>query len=377
LSSDASVTTRDEAFTAWRGYLEAVAAQRPLVLLFEDLHWADRALLEFLDHLLDWALGVPMLVLCTARPELYELQESWGGGKRNSTTVSLSALALDDTARLLHALLDQSVLPAETQALLLERCGGNPLYAEQFARMLVDSGDDAGVPETVQAVISARLDALGPERKAVLQDAAVVGKVFWAEGVAAVSGLDERAVLAALVDLAHRDLIRPARASSLEGKREFSFTHLLVRDVGYGQIPRAERAEKHRLTAEWIEAAVGERVGDHAELLAYHYCEALELAKAAGASTGETEPLRAAAVRMLMAAALRAKDLDLKRWVNTVERALNLASPEERPEIQVDHARALNFAGRARESRAALEEVIPLFEAAGGNIRLGRALNEL
>src|SRR5262249_20561011 len=265
LSSDASVTTRDEAFTAWRGYLEAVAAQRPLVLLFEDLHWADRALLEFLDHLLDWALGVPMLVLCTARPELYELQESWGGGKRNSTTVSLSALALDDTARLLHALLDQSVLPAETQALLLERCGGNPLYAEQFARMLVDSGDDAGVPETVQAVISARLDALRPERKAVLQDADGGGTVVSAEGASA--GLDERAFLAALVDLAHRDLIRPARASSLEGKREFSFTHLLVRDVGYGQIPRAERAEKHRLTAEWIEAAVGERVGDHAELL--------------------------------------------------------------------------------------------------------------
>jgi len=377
VATDAAGTSREESFTAWRGYLEAVAAQRPLVLLFEDLHWADEALLEFLDHLLDWSLGVPMLVLCTARPELYELQVSWGGGKRNSTTVSLSALPPDDTARLLHALLDQSVLPAETQTLLLERCGGNPLYAEQFARMLADSGEDAGVPETVQAVISARLDALGPDRKALLQDAAVIGKVFWAEAVAAVSGSDERSVLAALVDLAHRDLVRPARASSFEGKREFAFTHLLVRDVGYGQIPRAERARKHRLVAEWIESTVGERVADHAELLAYHYSEALELARAAGTAAAETEPLRAAAVRMLLAAAERAKDLDVRPWIENLDRALELASADERPRVLLEHAIAIDLAGRTREARAELDEVIPMFEAAGDNVRLGRALSEL
>jgi class 3 adenylate cyclase/tetratricopeptide (TPR) repeat protein len=377
VGAGAAGTSRDESFTAWRGYLEAVAAQRPLVVLFEDLHWADEALLEFLDHLLDWSLGVPILVLCTARPELYELHASWGGGKRNSTTVSLSALAREDTARLLHALLDQSVLPAETQALLLERCGGNPLYAEQFARMLVDSGEDAGVPETVQAVISARLDALGSERKALLQDAAVIGKVFWAEAVAEVSGHDDRTVLAALVDLAHRDLVRPARTSSLEGKREFTFTHLLVRDVGYGQIPRAERAQKHRLVAEWIETTVGERVSDHAELLAYHYSEALELATAAGIGTAETEPLRAAAVRMLLAAAERAKDLDVRPWVENLDRALELASADERPRVLLEHAIACAQAGRTREARAELDEVIPLFEAAGDNIQLGRAFSEL
>jgi class 3 adenylate cyclase/tetratricopeptide (TPR) repeat protein len=377
ISTDGGASSREESFTAWRGYLEAVAAQRPLVLLFEDLHWADAALLEFLDHLLDWSLGVPMLVLCTARPELYELHLSWGGGKRNSTTVSLSPLPQDDTARLLHALLDQSVLPAETQTLLLERCGGNPLYAEQFARMLADGGEDAGVPETVQAVISARLDALGLERKALLQDAAVVGKVFWAEALTAVSAVDERAVLSCLVDLAHRDLIRPARASSIEGKREFAFAHLLVRDVAYGQIPRADRAQKHRLVAEWIESTVGERVADHAELLAYHYSEGLELAKAAGAATEETEPLRAAAVRMLLAAAMRAEDLDVRPWIENLDRALELASPEERPEVLVEHARAINGAGRTADARRELEEAIPLLERAGDNILLGRALNEL
>jgi class 3 adenylate cyclase/tetratricopeptide (TPR) repeat protein len=375
--SGEGAATREESFTAWRSYLEAVAAQRPLILLFEDLHWADEALLEFLDHLLDWSLGVPMLVLCTARPELYELHDSWGGGKRNSTTVSLSPLAHDDTARLLHALLDQSVLPAETQALLLERCGGNPLYAEQFARMLVDSGEDAGVPETVQAVISARLDALGPERKGLLHDAAVVGKVFWAEALAAVSGLDERAVLAGLVDLAHRDLIRPARTSSIEGRREFAFAHLLVRDVAYGQIPRAERAQKHRHVAEWLEKMVGERVADHADLLAYHYSEALELAIAAGATAAEAEPLRGAAVKMYLAAAKRAEDLDMRPWIENVERALELASPEERPAVLVQHARAVGAGGRTADARADLEEAIPLIEASGNNILLGRALHEL
>ena len=377
VATDAAGISREESFTAWRSYLEAVAAQRPLVVLVEDLHWADASLLEFLEHLIDWSLGVPILVLCTARPELLELNQSWGGGKRNATTVSLSPLPPEDTARLLHALLDQSVLPAETQALLLERCGGNPLYAEQFARMLADSGEDQGVPETVQAVISARLDALGPERKALLQDAAVIGKVFWAEAVAAVSGSDERTVFAALVDLAHRDLVRPARTASLEGKREFSFTHLLVRDVAYGQIPRAERARRHRLIAEWIVATVGERGADQAELLAYHYSEALALASAAGAGLAETEPLRASAVRMLLTAAKRAEELDVRPWVENLDRALELASPEERPMVLLEHARAAAAAGRTGDARAELEEAIPLLEAAGDNIGLGRALHEL
>ena len=377
LSGEPTGASREESFTAWRGYLEAVAAQRPLVVIFEDLHWADQALLAFLDDLLDWSMGVPMLVLCTARPELYELHASWGGGKRNSTTISLAALPRDETARLLHALLDQTVLPAETQTLLLERCGGNPLYAEQFARMLADTGDEIGVPETVQAVISARLDALGAERKALLQDAAVIGKVFWAEGVAAISGRDERTVMAALVDLAHRDLVRPARASSLERKREFAFTHLLVRDVGYAQIPRGERARKHRLAAEWIQATVGERVADHADLLAFHYSEALELARAAGLDAADTESLRASAVEMLLAAAERARELDANRQIEMVERALALATPDERPRVLVRHAKACGELGRTREVLSDLDEAIPLLRAAGDNITLGVALSEL
>ena len=217
---------REESFTAWRRFVEGVAAQRPLVLVFEDLHWADDALLAFVEHLVDWSTSVPLLVLCTARPELYERHPGWGGGKRNSNTVSLSPLAADDTARLLAALLHKVVLPAETQERLLEQAGGNPLYAEEFVRMLTDQGvitdegklvdEDIRLPETVQALIAARLDTLPPERKALLQDASVVGKVFWTGVVASMGGRDEA-----------RRARRPARARA---ERTRAFNPHLVRE---------------------------------------------------------------------------------------------------------------------------------------------------
>ena len=137
---EAQTAEREESFTAWRTFLEAIASTRPLVLVFEDLHWADPAMLAFVEHLADWASGVPLFVLCTARPELYERDPGWGGGKRNHTAVSLAPLSSEETAQLIGALLDRTVLPAETQTALLARAGGNPLYAEEFIRMLVDRG---------------------------------------------------------------------------------------------------------------------------------------------------------------------------------------------------------------------------------------------
>ena len=122
------------------GSWSRIAASGRSSLVFEDLHWADQAMVGFLEHLVDWATDVPLLVVCSARPELYERHPGWGGGKRNSITISLSPLAADDTARLISALLQQAVLPAETQTTLLERAGGNPLYAEEFVRMLIDRG---------------------------------------------------------------------------------------------------------------------------------------------------------------------------------------------------------------------------------------------
>ena len=239
--------SREETFAAWRRFLEAMAAQRPCVLVVEDLHWADGALMEFLEHLLDWSLPVPLFLLCTARPELFERQPAWGGGKRNATTISLSPLSTEESGRLLQVLLDRTLLPADTQEVLLERAGGNPLYAEQFARMLAERGSvaDLAVPETVHALVAARLDTLRPELKALLHDAAVVGRVFWSGAVASVGDRDRDAVRRDLNELMHREFVRPIRISAIAGEDEFSFWHALVRDVAYQQIPRSPRAEKH------------------------------------------------------------------------------------------------------------------------------------
>jgi class 3 adenylate cyclase len=152
---------RAETFAAWRRFFEALAGQGPCVLVFEDLQWADDGLLDFVDELADRVVRVPLLVVCSARPELLERRPGWGGGKRNALTVSLAPLAGEDTARLLSALLERSVLPAEEQTALLQRAGGNPLYAEEYARMIADgAAASVDVPESLQGVVAARIDAL-------------------------------------------------------------------------------------------------------------------------------------------------------------------------------------------------------------------------
>jgi class 3 adenylate cyclase/tetratricopeptide (TPR) repeat protein len=276
-----------ESFSAWRRFLEAMADQRPLVLVFEDLHWADDGLLDFVDQLVDWARETPVLVLCTARPELLERRPGWGGGKANATTISLPPLEDDETARLFSSLLDRAVLPAETQSVLLAHAAGNPLYAEQYARMLVERGDgeELPLPETVQGISAARLDGLSAAEKSLLQDASVVGKVFWLGAVAAIGGVDRGQGEAALLGLERKELVQRARRSSVEGEAEYAFRHLLVRDVAYGQIPRAARVDKHSAAAAWVEA-LG-RPDEQAEMLAHHYSSALEYARAAGSEDGE------------------------------------------------------------------------------------------
>jgi predicted ATPase len=247
--------------------------------------------------MLDWSPPVPALFLCTARPELFERSPSWGGGKRNATTTSLSPLSNEEAGQLLQVLLDRTLLPAETQTALLERAGGNPLYAEQFARMLVERGDveNLTVPETVQALMTARLDTVSPELKTLLQHASVVGRVFWVGAVAEMSGRARGDVRRDLNELARREFVRPIRVSALDGEDEFSFWHALVRDVAYQQIPRVLRADKHVRAAAWIEALSPDRTGDRADLLAHHYRAAIDLREAAGLDTADlVERARAA-----------------------------------------------------------------------------------
>ncbi len=372
---------QEESFTAWRRVLEWWAEGRETVLVFEDLHWADPALLAFLEHLADWSEGVPLLLLCTARPELYEQHPGFGATARNAQRINLAPLSDEETASLISALLERTVLPAQMQQALLERSGGNPLYAEEFVRLLADRGElgqGVEVPDSVQALIAARLDTLSPERKSLLQDAAVIGKVFWAGALAEMGGREPREVEQALHELARKELVRPARTSSMAGEAEYGFWHLLVRDVCYGQIPRAGRAARHRSAAAWLEQQAGERVEDLADVLAYHYLQALELARAAG-RTGEAEELQATAVRYLALAGERALGLDVARAEQQLARALELSSEDDpqRAVLLERWAQAAQQRGRLQEARAALEQALTLDQEQGAELAAGRVLTAL
>ena len=273
-----------EGSAAWCRFLEALADERPLVLVFEDLHWADDAMLEFVDQLVERASGVPLLVLGTARPELLQRRSDWGGGKPNAITVSLPPLSDEETAHLVRALLERPLVDAQTQDALLARAGGNPLYAEQYARILLERGDVLELPEAVQGIIAARLDALSEGEKRLIQDAAVVGKVFWLGAVEAIDGITRWQAEELLRALERKEFVQRSRSSSVASESEYGFRHVLIRDVAYGQIPRAARSGRHQRAAAWIES-LG-RPEDHAEMLAHHYLEALELAEASGLDTG-------------------------------------------------------------------------------------------
>jgi hypothetical protein len=360
---------RGEAFAAWRRFLEGLAELRPLVLVFEDLHWADEGLLDFVDELVDWVTDVPLLVVGTARPELLERRPGWGGGKLNATTLALAPLSDEQTAQLIAALLDRPLLEAESQQALLERAGGNPLYAEQFADLYVERGSAEGLslPETLQGIISARLDGLPHEEKALLHEASVIGKVFWSGGLAR----EERRSTETLHSLERKGFVRRQRRSSVEGESEFAFAHALVRDAAYGQIPRADRAAKHQRIAEWIES-LG-RPEDHSEMLAYHWGSALELARAAGANdTDLVEPTRIA----LRNAGDRAFGLNaFSKASSYYEDALALwPDDDNRAQLMYRYAEALYVAGDDRAEKALEEARDALLEL---NDRDGAAEAEL
>jgi class 3 adenylate cyclase/tetratricopeptide (TPR) repeat protein len=374
----ASIAERPELFTAWRRFFEGLAAARPTVLVFEDLHWADEALLAFVEHLAEWSQGVPLLILCTARPEIYERRPGWAAGQRNAHTINLSPLSDQETAELVSQLITTAVLSEELKRAVLERAGGNPLYAEEFVRLLTDRGLADGateLPESVQALIAARLDTLTPERKSLLQDAAVLGKVFWVGALAEIGGRGHAELEHALHELARKELVRPARTSSMEGESEYSFWHLLVRDVAYSQIPRAERARRHRAAAAWIERQAGERVEDMAELLAHHFLQALELAEAAG-EVQQAQQLARPARRFLSLAGERALGLDTAQAEKRLARALELAPAEdpERLELIVRWADAAYQAGHLREAAEALDQALPSLRAEGAMQTAARAL---
>ena len=269
-TSGRDVERGEDLGAAWRWWLRALADRQPLVLAIEDLHWADPLLLDVLDSVVDPALvgTIPLLVVVTARPELLDRRPGWDSPQPNRTTVQLSPLPTVDTRRLIHALLAHHDIAAANEPDLLARVAGNPLFAEEYARLLRDRHGQATTlptPATVQAVIASRLDALPPKAKTVLADAAVLGQVAWVGAIAAVGGINPDdldpwlELHRMLEELERRELLRRVAGSRVAGEVEVAFRHVLVRDVAYAQLPRAARAERHRRAAAWLEQLAPDR----------------------------------------------------------------------------------------------------------------------
>jgi len=274
---------RAEAFSAWRRFVEAMADERPTVLVFEDLHWADEGLLDFIDLLADRVTTVPLLIVCTARPEFLQRRAGWGGGKPNASTLSLPPLAPAETEQLIAGFLAEDGLAGQRRSQVVAQSEGNPLFVREYVRMLRDTDQDVlpespevSLPGTIHGLIAARLDALTEEDKRIAQVASVIGRVNWIGAISALSGTPLNELEEALYGLEQRQLLRRARRSAVPGETEFTFTHALIQDVAYNQIPRPDRAAYHVAAADWIERMSGER-DDRIELLGHHLLAAVRL----------------------------------------------------------------------------------------------------
>ncbi|WP_344020306.1 AAA family ATPase, partial [Kribbella jejuensis] len=376
-SAQAGSVTQEESFAAWRQLLESFADQSPVVLVFEDLHWASDALLAFVDHLAEWLTDLPLLVLVTSRPELLERGPRWTRGVQNSLTVGLAPLADDETAQVLTNRFGGLDIPDEIRQRLVRRADGNPLYAEELARIVIDCGPDASgeLPAGIAAIIAARLDTLDPGQKVLIAAAAVIGRVFWAEAVAALTGRTPADVVTALRELARKELVRPVRQSTMLGQHEYTFWHALTRDVAYSQLPRAARSASHLAAADWLELRCAACQAETPNLIAHHLTTALDLATALG-DTAAVASIAPRARRYQLMAAEQAMNLDTSQAIALLDRALAL-TPErdpERPEVLTRWGWAAFLAGRLDDARAAYREAVAGFEASGDRHGLALAL---
>jgi predicted ATPase/class 3 adenylate cyclase len=278
---------REDLFSAWRLFLERMAEQNPLIMVFEDLQWADSALVEFLEYLLDWSRGHPIFVLTLARPEVAERHPGWGAGLRSFTSLALEPLPDDAIDALLRGLVPG--LPDAALARIRERADGVPLYAVETVRMLLDRGllepEDAGyrltgeltsldVPETLQALIAARLDGLEADERRVLQDAAVLGKTFAPRGVAALAGVDEESVRPTLAGLVRKELLALDSDPRSPERGQYGFVQALVQRIAYDTLSRRDRKAKHLAAAAYLHTQAGIDADEIAEVIAAHLLDA-------------------------------------------------------------------------------------------------------
>jgi class 3 adenylate cyclase/tetratricopeptide (TPR) repeat protein len=345
----------EEIFWAVRRLVETLARARPLVLVFDDVHWAEPTLLDLVEHLVDRVVDAPVLIVCTARPELLESRPGWGGERPNATAVRLEPLTEADSEHLIDNLEARVHVEPRLRARIVAAADGNPLFVEEMLAMIVEDGDgDVTVPPTIQALLSARLDRLAPDERDVTARASVVGQEFARSAVAEL--VERTPVDAPLRSLVAKDVIRPA------GEDAYSFRHLLIRDAAYASLPKQLRAELHERYARHLERDGGERLREVEEILGYHLEQAYRHRLALGPPDERGRALASQAAQHLHDAGVRADARgDLHAAVALLERALDLRAEDDpaRPEVQALVGTALLELGeyaRAAEQLAAAED---------------------
>jgi class 3 adenylate cyclase/tetratricopeptide (TPR) repeat protein len=361
-------TSSEEIAWAFRKRLEAVAAERPIVCVIDDLQWGEPTLLDLIEHLADLSRGFPILVLCTARPDLLDRRTGWGGGKVNATTVLLEPLDPAETDRLIASLAD---LESGMRTRIREAAEGNPLFVEEMVALLQESGESAvAVPPTIQALLAARLDQLEAHERAVLQSGSIEGRVFHRGAVAALNP-SETQLTARLTGLVRKELIRPDTAQ-IRGEDAYRFRHLLSRDAAYAALPKAVRAELHERFADWLEQHGADLV-ELDEMLGYHLEQAYHFRQELGQSA---DALGDRAARRLGAAGRRALDRgDVGGASRLLTRATLLiedGSPV-RTELEVELADALLEGGRMNEAETLLVEALGQTARSGNRLLAARA----
>ncbi len=341
----------DEIAFAVRKLFEARAAQRPLVVLFDDLQWAEPTFLDLIEHVADWSRDAPILLLCLGRPDLLDRRTGWGGGKLNATTVLLEPLSAAETDVLIDELLAGQELEPALRVRIRAAAEGNPLFVEQMLAMLQESPGEVTVPATIQALLAARLDQLPPLERAALERGAIEGQVFHRGAVAALDGDP-----AGLLPLVRKELVRPSVAT-LPGDDAFRFRHLLIRDAAYDSLPKSVRADLHGRFAAWLEEHAPELV-ELDEIVGYHLEQASHYQAELGAPD---EALRGRAAERLGRAGARADAReDSHAAASLLRRAVDLYPGDDARRLPLLAAlgAALHELGRLEEAYAILDEAI-------------------
>jgi len=281
LDPEGSVDDREELFFSVRCFIEAVAREQPTMLVFEDIHWSDRSLLDLIELLAARLRDIPVLLLTLARPDLLDSRPAWGGGLPAYTALPLAPLSPAEAGQLAQLRLGEA-LRSEAASQLADTAGGNPLFIEQLAATMAESSPSAtaSLPTSIRGILAARLDALPAPERSLLLDAAVVGKTFWRGALERIAGEGD-GLSELLGALERRDLIVRDTTSAIEGQQQFGFKHVLIRDVAYELLPRAGRRERHARVAEFFEESTAE-LGEAATALARHWRDAGDPERALG-----------------------------------------------------------------------------------------------